>query len=77
MLKLSPLNKATQLDLGIQPRPSESMVYADYKNVERMGGKITHSPTSKRQTPLKFVCFITGFLHNYVLLKLFRLMFYY
>lgn len=53
------------------------MVYADYKNVERMGGKITHSPTSKRQTPLKFVCFITGFLHNYVLLKLFRLMFYY
>lgn len=53
------------------------MVYADYKNVERMRGKITHSPTRKRQTPLKFVCFITVFLHNYVLLKLFRLMFYY
>lgn len=50
------------------------IVYADYKNVERMGRGITHSPTSKRQTPLKFMCFITGFLHNYILLKLFKLL---
>ena len=50
------------------------MVYADYKNVESMGGKITHSPTSKKQTPLKCICFITSFLHNYILLKLFRLL---
>ena len=40
------------------------IVYADYKNVERMGRGITYSPTSKRQTPLKFLCFITGFLHK-------------